>query len=125
MTAHYTLEPKQKAVRLVDSIHETRIDPPSKHAFRALGAAQGLSMRAALTQLVEQHARIRQPFQRVGPLPWGIKATNGDGRYTSILPAFQVAPDVSMALLIDANRAGIRLTEAVRQLVWRCVRASS
>ncbi len=36
----------------------------------------------------------------------------------------EVSTSASMALLIDANRAGIRLTEAVRQLVWRCVQAS-
>lgn len=123
MTGRYTLKPKQKAGRLVDSIHETRIDPASKDAFRALAAAQGLSMRAALAQLVEQHVVIRERFQRLCPRPWGGATTGERVRYAATLPAFEVAPDVGLALLIDANRAGVRLTEAVRQLVWRCVEA--
>ena len=116
----YALHHKQKTERLVDHIHETRIDAPSLQAFRALAAVQGLSVRGGLQQLIEQHAVIREPF---GPR---VRAQHGrEGkRYAAVLPGVEVAPDVGLALLIDANRAGIRMTEAVRQLVWRCVLAS-
>lgn len=123
MTGRYTLRPKQKAGRLMDSIHETRIDSASRDAFRALAAAQGLSMRAALAQLLEQHAVIREPIRPIGKKPWGVEAIGERERYTATLPAFEVAPAVGLALLIDANRAGVRLTEAMRQLVWRCVQS--
>ncbi|MCE4343793.1 hypothetical protein ABQZ99_013780 [Xanthomonas hortorum pv. vitians] len=108
----YILHPKKKTERSVHQIHETRIDPASKQAFQALAAAQGLSMRAALTQLVEQHAVIREPF--TARQPRGERA-----HYTAMLPEVEVSPDVALALLIDANQAGIRMTEGIRQLVWR------
>lgn len=122
MTRRYVLRPPE---RLVETIHETWIDAPSKAAFQALAAAQGLSMRAALAQLIEQHAQIREPFSPRRPTPWTGEASKGRERYKTALPNVQTAPDVAMALLIDANRAGIRLTEAVRQLVWRCIQASA
>ncbi|EEI80318.1 hypothetical protein HMPREF0175_1517, partial [Bifidobacterium longum subsp. longum ATCC 55813] len=53
--SRYTLQPKRNNMPLVETIHETWIDAPSKAAFQALAAAQGLSMRAALAQLIEQH----------------------------------------------------------------------
>ncbi len=122
MTKRYILRPPQ---RLVETIHETWIDAPSKAAFQALAAAQGLSMRAALAQLIEQHAQIREPFSPRRPTPWAGEAAKRRVRYKAALPSVQVAPDVAMALLIDANRIGIRQTEAVRQLVWRCIHASA
>ncbi len=124
MTTRYTLKPKQKTERRLDSIHETRIDAPSKQAFQALAAAQGLSVRAALTQLIEQHAVIREPFTARQPRRWGVEAGGSKLHYNAMLPRVEVSPAVFMALIMDANRAGIRLTEAVRQLVWRCVQAS-
>lgn len=125
MTSRYTLSPKQKARRLAETIHEVWIDPASKGAFQRLAAAQGLSMRAALIQLLEQHAQIREPFSPRRPKPWTAVPADERVRYTAALPSVDVAPDVAMALLIDANRAGIRLTEATRQLVWRCIRSST
>ncbi len=62
MTTAYRLHPRQKEQPLVDTIHEVRIDSPSKKAFQSLAKAQRLSMRAALTQLIEQHAEIRECF---------------------------------------------------------------
>jgi len=122
MTKRYILRPPK---RLVETIHETWIDAPSKAAFQALAAAQGLSMRAALTQLIEQHALIREPFSSRRPTPWSGDAAKGRMRYTAALPGMQVVPHAVTALRIDANRAGIRLTEAVRQLVWRCIQSSA
>jgi len=122
MTKRYILRPPQ---RLVETIHETWIDAPSKAAFQALAAAQGLSMRAALAQLIEQHARIREPFSPRRPTPWAGEAAKGRVRYTAALPSVDVPPDVAMTLLSDSNRVGIRQTEAVRQLVWRCIHASA
>ncbi|MCF3490958.1 hypothetical protein GUV62_04280 [Stenotrophomonas maltophilia] len=122
--SRYTLQPKRNNMPLVETIHETWIDAPSKAAFQALAAAQSLSMRAALAQLIEQHARIREPFSPRCPTPWAGEA-KGRERYKTALPSVQVAPQVAMALLIDANRVGIRQTEAVRQLVWRCIQASA
>lgn len=121
MTKRYILRPPE---RLVETIHETWIDAPSKAAFQALAAAQGLSMRAALAQLIEQHAHIREPFSPRCPTPWTGEAT-GRERYKTALPSVQVAPQVAMALLLDANRVGIRQPEAVRQLVWRCIQSSA
>lgn len=123
--SRYTLQPKRNNISLVETIHETWIDAPSKAAFQALAAAQGLSMRAALAQLIEQHAQIREPFSPRRPTPWTGEAAKGRERYKTALPSVQVAPQVAMALLIDANRIGIRQPEAVRQLVWRCIQSSA
>ncbi|CAO3301865.1 TPA: hypothetical protein UL927_000177 [Stenotrophomonas maltophilia] len=123
--SRYTLQPKRNNMPLVETIHETWIDAPSKAAFQALAAAQGLSMRAALAQLIEQHAQIREPFSPRRPTPWTGEAAKGRERYKTALPSVQVAPQVAMALLIDANRIGIRQPEAVRQLVWRCIQSSA
>lgn len=123
MTTGYTLHPRKRPVVPFDAIHETRIDAQSKERLQLLAKAQGLSMRAALTQLVVQHAEIREPFH--GASKRSRKAgQDGRGRYTEMLPEIHVSPDVGMTLLIDANRAGIRLTEAMRQLVWRCIHVS-
>lgn len=124
MTNPYRLHPRQKDQPLVDTIHEVRIDSPSKKAFQSLAKAQRLSMRAALTQLIEQHAEIRECFSPRRPRPWAGIASSRRCPYDAALPEVEVSTSASMALLIDANRAGIRLTEAVRQLVWRCVQAS-
>lgn len=124
MTIPYRLHPRQKDQPLVDTIHEVRIDSPSKKAFQSLARAQRLSMRAALTQLIEQHAEIRECFSPRRPRPWGRIASSRRCPYDAALPEVEVSTSASMALLIDANRAGIRLTEAVRQLVWRCVQVS-
>jgi len=122
--ARYALPPKQNAKRLVETIHEVWIDPASKTAFQALAAEQGWTMRSALTRIIEQHALIREPFEPRRPKPWARVPDDERVRYIAALPSVDVSPDVAMALLIDANRAGIRLTEAVRQLVWRCIQAS-
>lgn len=124
MTSRYVLPPKPNAKRLVETIHEVWIDPLSKRAFQALAAEQGWTMRSALTRLIEQHALIREPFAPRRPKPWATVPDHKRVRYTAALPSVDVSPDVAMALLIDANRVGIRLTEAVRQLVWRCIQAS-
>ena len=117
----YALHRKQKTERLDVVLHETHIDPLSKAAFRALAAAEGLSMRAALTQLAEQHLEIREPFSPRRPQ---TRRLGNRVRYTSALPEVVVSPGAFRALQLDAERAGIRLTEALRQLVWRCVQAS-
>jgi len=122
MTTRYALQPSK---RLVESIHEVWIDPDSKAAFQNLAASHGLSVRGALTQIIEKHARIREPFSPRSSRPWAGEAAKGRARYTAALPGVEVAPDVAMALLIDANRVCIRRTEAVRQLVWRCIQASA
>ena len=123
MTASYILRPRPKAQRLVDVIHEARIDAQSKNQFQELATAQGLSLRAALTQLVEQHAEIREPFHGASKRP--RTGSHGErGGYIEMLPEIHVSPAVGLALLIDANRAGIRLTEALRQLVWRSINVS-
>ncbi len=123
MTTGYALRPKQKRQCMMDAIHEARIDAPSKERFQALAAAHGLSMRAALTQLVEQQAEMREPFQELSKR--SKKRRLGEPRhFTEMLPEVQVRDDVGLALRIDANRAGIRLAEAMRQLVWRCIQES-
>lgn len=76
--SRYTLQPKRNNMPLVETIHETWIDAPSKAAFQALAAAQGLSMRAALAQLIEQHAQIREPFSPRRPTPWTGEAAKGE-----------------------------------------------
>ncbi|HEL5579539.1 TPA: hypothetical protein ACXIGC_000504 [Stenotrophomonas maltophilia] len=124
MTTAYRLHPRQKEQPLVDTIHEVRIDSPSKKAFQSLAKVQRLSMRAALTQLIEQHAEIRKCFSPRRPRPWAGIASSRRCPYDAALPEVEVSTSASLALLIDANRAGIRLAEAVRQLVWRCVQAS-
>jgi len=123
MTARYTLKPQQKNQRRVETIHPVKVDLPTKTAFDALARSQGLSSRAALTQLINLHAVLRQPFEPRNPRPWGVNGAPCRPIYTAALPAVQVSPEDGMALLIDANRAGIRMTEAVRQLVVRCVQA--
>jgi len=123
MIAGYTLHPRKRSAVPFDAIHETRIDAQSKEQFQLLAKAQGLSMRAALTQLVEQHAEIREPFRGASKRS-RMAGKQGFGRYTEMLPEIHVSPDVGLTLLIDANRAGIRLTEAMRQLVWRCIHVS-
>lgn len=123
--SRYTLQPKRNNMPLVETIHETWIDAPSKAAFQALAAAQGLSMRAALAQLIEQHAQIREPFSPRRPTPWTGEAAKGRERYRAALPSVQLGLHAVTALQIDANRAGIRLTEAVRQLVWLCIQANA
>lgn len=123
MTARYTLKPQQKTQRRVETIHPVKVDLPTKTAFDALARSQGLSSRAALTQLINLHAVLRQPFEPRSPRPWGVDGSPCRPIYTAALPAVQVSPEDGMALLIDANRAGIRMTEAVRQLVVRCVQA--
>lgn len=123
MTTGYTLRPKQKPERLMDAIHEARIDAQSKQQFQALAASQGLSMRAALTQLVKQHAEVREPFQELSKRS-KTRRLGEPGHFTEMLPEVQVLSDVGLALRIDANRAGIRLAEAMRQLVWRCIQES-
>lgn len=123
MTARYTLKRQQKTQRRVETIHPVKVDLPTKTAFDALARSQGLSSRAALTQLIELHAVLRQPFEPRTPRPWGVNGSPKRPVYTAALPAVQVSPEDGMALLIDANRAGIRMTEAVRQLVMRCVLA--
>lgn len=123
MTARYTLKPQQKTQRRVETIHPVKVDLPTKTAFDALARSRGLSSRAALTQLIELHAVLRQPFEPRTPRPWGVNGSPSRPIYTAALPAVLVSPEDGMALLIDANRAGIRMTEAVRQLVVRCVQA--
>jgi len=123
MTARYTLKPQQRTQRRVETIHPVKVDLETKAAFDALARSQGLSSRAALTQLIELHAVLRQPFVPRTPRLWGVNGSPKRPVYTAALPAVQVSPEDGMALLIDANRAGIRMTEAVRQLVMRCVRA--
>ncbi len=123
MTTGYTLHPRQTTLVPIDAIHETRIDAQSKEQFQLLAKARGLSLRAALTQLVEQHAEIREPFH--GAIKRSRKVgQEWRGRYTEMLPEIHVSPGVGLTLLIDANRAGIRVTEAMRQLVWRCIHVS-
>jgi hypothetical protein len=114
----YTLKPKPPKVGL-EEIYASRIAPEVLAAFSSLAAQQGLSVQAALTQLLREHAQVRRPFaererfqKRVGQ------------RYTAMLPECWVEPHVAMALLIDGNRAGIKKAEAVRQLVTRCLAAS-
>ncbi|UKE46259.1 hypothetical protein [Xanthomonas cerealis] len=123
MTARYTLKPQQKTQRRVETIHPVKVDMATKTAFDDLARSQGLSSRAALTQLINLHAVLRQPFEPRTPRPWGVKGSPERPVYIAALPAVQVSPEDGMALLIDANRAGIRMTEAVRQLVVRCVQA--
>ncbi|WP_068832748.1 hypothetical protein [Xanthomonas graminis] len=123
MTARYTLKPQQKTQRRVETIHPVKVDQGTKAAFDALARSQGLSSRAALTQLINLHAVLRQPFEPRTPRPWGVKGSPERLVYTAALPSLMVSPDVGLALLIDGKRAGIRLPEAIRQLVWRCVQA--
>lgn len=123
MTLRYTLKPQPKTQRRVETIHPVKVDLATKTAFDDLARSQGLSSRAALAQLITLHAQLRQPFEPRTPRPWGINAALDRTTYNAALPAVQVSPEDGMALLIDANRAGIRMTEAVRQLVVRCVQA--
>ncbi|MEV5118005.1 hypothetical protein [Stenotrophomonas indicatrix] len=125
MTARYTLKPQQKTEHRVEPIHPVKIDPATKAAFDALARSQGLSSRAALAQLITLHVQLRQPFEPRTRRPWRINAAPDRTTYDAALPAVKVSPEDGMALLIDANRAGIRMTEAVRQLVVRCVQAGS
>lgn len=125
MTSRYALPPRQTVKRSVETIHEVWIDPASKAAFQALAGEQGWTMRAALTRLIEQHALIREPFRPRRSNPWGQVPAGERVRYTAALPSVEVSSDAAMVLLIDRNRTGIRLPEAVRQLVWRCIRASA
>jgi len=123
VTARYSLKPQQKTQRRVETIHPVKVDLPTKTAFDALARSQGLSSRAALTQLINLHAVLRQPFEPRNPRPWGVNGSPSRPIYTAALPAVLVSPDVGLALLIDANRAHIRIPEAIRQLVARCVQA--
>jgi len=115
----YTLKPKPPKADL-EEIYAARIAPDVLAAFSSLAAEQGLSVQAALTQLLREPAQVRQPFAK------RVRLQNGGGqRYTAMLPECWVEPHVAMALLIDGNRAGIKRGEAVRQLVSRCLAASS
>lgn len=115
----YTLKPKTPKVGL-EEIYAARIAPDVLAAFSSLAAGQGLSVQAALTQLLREHAQVRQTFAKRVRLQKG-----GGQRYMAMLPECWVEPHVAMALLIDGNRAGIKKAEAVRQLVSRCLAASS
>lgn len=115
----YKLKPEPPKVGL-EQIYAARIVPDVLTAFSSLAAEQGLSVQAALTQLLREHAQVRQPFSE------RVRLQKGEGqRYTVMLPECWVEPHVAMALLIDGNRAGIKRGEAVRQLVNRCLAASS
>jgi len=113
----YTLKPKQPKADL-EEIYAARIAPDVLAAFARLAAEQGLSVQAALTQLIREHAQVRQPFAK------RVRLQKGGQRYTAMLPECWVESHVAMALLIDGNRAGIKKAEAVRQLVSRCLAAS-
>ncbi len=114
----YSLKPKPPKVGL-EEIYAARVAPDVLAAFSSLAAEQGLSVQAALTQLIRDHAQVRQPFAKRVRLQKG-----GGQRYTAMLPECWVEPHVAMALLIDGNWAGIKKAEAVRQLVSRCLAAN-
>ena len=91
-----------------------RLDPEQSLAFRSHARVHGLSVTAALVQLVEAHAKERQPFQRPKRRPRGQSAY-----YSATLAAPWVLPEIGACLVEDARAAGITQSEAFRQLIAR------
>lgn len=112
----YTIPPKQPVLCRLPMV---RLEPDKAAAFRALARLQGLKPTAALATLVGIHAEVRQPFS-----PRSRKASGQGERYTAALPDLHVPGEVASPLVDDARAAGISHTEALRQLVDRCLEQS-
>lgn len=93
-----------------------RIAPEKAAAFRDLAHRNRLSSTAALAALVNTHATIRQPLT-----PRVRKGQGESARFTAALPDCRVSVKAGDALRADAQAAGVSLTEALRQLVDRCL----
>lgn len=93
-----------------------RIAPKKAAAFRALAHRNGLSSTAALAALVNTHTTVRQPLT-----PRVRKGQGESARFTAALPDCRVSVKAGDALRADAQAAGVSLTEALRQLVDRCL----
>jgi len=113
----YTIPRKQPVLCRLPMV---RLEPNKAAAFRALARQQGLRPTAALATLVGIHAEVRQPFNGRSR-----KATGKGERYTAALPDLQVPGEVASPFMEDVRAAGISRTEALRQLVERCLEQSS
>jgi acetyl esterase/lipase len=113
LTNHYVIPSKPQDVHRLPMV---RLDPDKAASFRKLARSKGLSATAALAALVNTHAQVRQPLS-----PRVRKAQGESARFTAVLPDCRVSVMASDALRDDAKAAGVSLTEALRQLVDRCL----
>lgn len=113
MPEPYALTPASRPPETV-RLTMARLDPEQSLAFRRHARVHGLSVTAALVQLVEAHAHERQPFQRPKRRP-RTQSLN----YSATLPAPLVRPEVGACLVADAKAVGITQGEASRQLISR------